>query len=103
MPSLTPDELTVYEDLVTDRLGDPHDTACVVATAYQDGRLRGLMHLAMGTPVLTDEWRLTCEAAFRRRLAASDFVAFGVEDGGRLAQQSPQKFQNLVSFLSELQ
>jgi lysyl-tRNA synthetase class 2 len=26
------------------RLGDPADSACVVATAHQDGRLRGLLH-----------------------------------------------------------
>jgi GNAT superfamily N-acetyltransferase len=42
------------------------------------------MHLAMGTPSLPDEWRVACEAAFRRRLMDDDFVAFGVEDSGRL-------------------
>jgi GNAT superfamily N-acetyltransferase len=47
-------------------------------------RLRGLMHLAMGASTLPDEWRIACEAAFRRRLAAADFVAYVVEDGGRL-------------------
>jgi GNAT superfamily N-acetyltransferase len=47
-------------------------------------RLRGLMHLAMGTPSLPDEWRTACEAAFRRRLLEPDFVAFGVEEDGRL-------------------
>lgn len=47
-------------------------------------RLRGLMHLAMGSPSLPDEWRTACEAAFRRRLAEPDFVAYGVEVDGRL-------------------
>ena len=47
-------------------------------------RLRGLMHLAMGVPSLPEEWRTTCEAAFRRRLSEPDFVAFGVELDGRL-------------------
>lgn len=47
-------------------------------------RLRGLMHLAMGSASLPEEWRLACEDAFRRRLAALDFVAFGVEEDGRL-------------------
>jgi GNAT superfamily N-acetyltransferase len=47
-------------------------------------RLRGLMHLAMGAGSLPDEWRASCESAFRRRLAASDFVAFVVEADGRL-------------------
>jgi GNAT superfamily N-acetyltransferase len=47
-------------------------------------RLRGLMHLAMGAPSLPDEWRTSCEAAFRRRLSEPDFVAFAVEDDGRL-------------------
>jgi GNAT superfamily N-acetyltransferase len=47
-------------------------------------RLRGLMHLAMGSPSLPDEWRTACEASFRRRLGAPDFVAFGVEEAGRL-------------------
>ena len=46
--------------------------------------LRGLMHLSMGSAVLTDEWRAACEASFRRRLGADDFVAFGVEEQGRL-------------------
>ena len=47
-------------------------------------RLRGLMHLAMGSPSLPDAWRTACEDAFRRRLAADDFVAFVVEVEGRL-------------------
>ena len=47
-------------------------------------RLRGLMHLAMGAASLPDVWRTSCEAAFRRRLAEPDFVAFLVEDGGRV-------------------
>jgi ribosomal protein S18 acetylase RimI-like enzyme len=55
-----------------------------VADAEELTRLRGLMHLAMGSPTLPDEWRLACEASFRRRLAADDFVAFGVEESGRL-------------------
>jgi ribosomal protein S18 acetylase RimI-like enzyme len=42
------------------------------------------MHLAMGTPTLPDEWRVACEAAFRRRLMDDDFVAFGVEESDRL-------------------
>ena len=47
-------------------------------------RLRGLMHLSMGTAEMTDAWREACEDAFRRRLVAPDFVAYGVEDDGRL-------------------
>jgi GNAT superfamily N-acetyltransferase len=47
-------------------------------------RLRGLMHLAMGSPSLPDDWRSACEAAFRRRLGHPDFVAYGVETEGRL-------------------
>jgi GNAT superfamily N-acetyltransferase len=47
-------------------------------------RLRGLMHLAMGSPTLPDGWRVACEASFRRRLGAEDFVAYGVEEEGRL-------------------
>lgn len=47
-------------------------------------RLRGLMHLAMGAPSLPDEWRIACEAAFRRRLDAPHFAAFVVEADGRL-------------------
>lgn len=47
-------------------------------------RLRGLMHLAMGAPSLPDEWRSSCEAAFRRRLSDGDFVAYVVEEAGQL-------------------
>lgn len=47
-------------------------------------RLRGLMHLSMGAASLPDEWRLACEVSFRRRLGEPDFVAFGVEEAGRL-------------------
>ncbi|MCA1710409.1 MAG: GNAT family N-acetyltransferase [Actinobacteria bacterium] len=47
-------------------------------------RLRGLMHQAMGTPQLAAEWRTACEQAFRRRLVQDDFVAYGVEEDGRL-------------------
>jgi GNAT superfamily N-acetyltransferase len=54
------------------------------ADAEELTRLRGLMHLAMGSTSLPDEWRLACEASFRRRLADADFVAFGVEEDGRL-------------------
>jgi GNAT superfamily N-acetyltransferase len=54
------------------------------ADAEELTRLRGLMHLAMGDVVLPDEWRAACEAAFRRRLSEPDFVAFAVEDSGRL-------------------
>jgi GNAT superfamily N-acetyltransferase len=39
---------------------------------------------AMGTPALPESWREACEDAFRRRLLADDFVAFGVEEEGRL-------------------
>jgi len=46
-------------------------------------RLRGLMHLAMGSPSLPDEWRSACEEAFRRRLSEPDFVAFGVAEDNR--------------------
>lgn len=42
------------------------------------------MHLAMGTDELPPGWRNTCEEAFRRRLAAEGFCAFGVEEQGRL-------------------
>jgi GNAT superfamily N-acetyltransferase len=42
------------------------------------------MHLAMGAGSLPDEWRVACEAAFRRRLTAADFAVFGVEEEGRL-------------------
>jgi GNAT superfamily N-acetyltransferase len=42
------------------------------------------MHLSMGSPDLPDEWRVACEAAFRRRLVDDDFVAYGVEESGRL-------------------
>jgi GNAT superfamily N-acetyltransferase len=45
--------------------------------------LRGFMHLAMGDE-LSDAWRSQCEADFRRRLATEDFVAFVVEEDGRL-------------------
>lgn len=55
-----------------------------VADAEDLTRLRGLMHLAMGAPSLPDEWRVACEASFRRRLESRDFVAFGAEDAGRL-------------------
>jgi len=54
------------------------------ADAEELTRLRGLMHQAMGTAVLSDEWRDACTAAFRRRLASTDFVAFVVESDGRL-------------------
>ncbi len=47
-------------------------------------RLRGLMHLAMGSASLPADWRVACEASFRRRLSSDDFVAFGVEQDGRL-------------------
>jgi ribosomal protein S18 acetylase RimI-like enzyme len=47
-------------------------------------RLRGLMHVSMGTESLPEEWRVACEAAFRRRLTEPTFAAFGVEEGGRL-------------------
>ena len=47
-------------------------------------RLRGLMHVSMGAASLPDAWRTACEAAFRRRLVSDDFVAYGVEDDGRL-------------------
>ncbi|GAC1445176.1 MAG: GNAT family N-acetyltransferase [Mycobacteriales bacterium] len=52
--------------------------------AEQLTRLRGQMHLDMGAGALPEAWRLACTEAFRRRLAAPDFVAFGVEDDGRL-------------------
>jgi ribosomal protein S18 acetylase RimI-like enzyme len=47
-------------------------------------RLRGLMHLAMGSSSLPDEWRSACEAAFRRRLTEPDFAAFVVEVDGHV-------------------
>lgn len=62
-------------------------------------RLRGFMHEAMGD-VLTDEWRVRCVDAFRRRLGADDFVAFLVEDGevvsggaGWLEEHLPSPYQ----------
>jgi GNAT superfamily N-acetyltransferase len=54
------------------------------ADAEELTRLRGLMHLAMGTTALSPEWRTACEATFRRRLSEADFVAFAVEEGDRL-------------------
>lgn len=54
------------------------------ADAEELTRLRGEMHLAMGAASLPDEWRIACEEAFRRRLGSSDFVAFVVEEEGRL-------------------
>ena len=48
-------------------------------------RLRGLMHAAMGADPGSAQWQRACEAAFVRRLAQPDeFVAFLVEDGGRV-------------------
>jgi GNAT superfamily N-acetyltransferase len=47
-------------------------------------RLRGLMHLSMGAPELPEDWRAACVEAFRQRLAADDFVVYGVDVGGRL-------------------
>lgn len=46
-------------------------------------RLRGLMHASMGDEP-TDEWAARCTDAFRRRLAADDFRAYLVEDGGQV-------------------
>ena len=54
------------------------------ADAEELTRLRGVMHLAMGSASLPEEWRIACEAAFRRRLELPGFVAFGVEERGRL-------------------
>ena len=54
------------------------------ADAEDLAHLRGLMHAAMGVQELSDEWRATTVDAFRRRLAAEDFVAFGIEEEGRL-------------------
>jgi GNAT superfamily N-acetyltransferase len=39
------------------------------------------MHEAMGDAP-TEQWRVSCETAFRRRLATDSFVAFVVEDAG---------------------
>lgn len=47
-------------------------------------RLRGFMHLSMGAPELSAEWRTACEAAFRQRLGEAGFAAYGVEVDGRL-------------------
>ena len=47
-------------------------------------RLRGLMHASMGVTELPDVWETATVEAFRRRLAADDFVAYGVEEDGRL-------------------
>ena len=54
------------------------------ADAEELTRLRGLMHLAMGAASLPDEWRAACELAFARRLSEPEFVAFAVEEDGRL-------------------
>ncbi|MDX6199395.1 MAG: hypothetical protein QOJ79_2546 [Actinomycetota bacterium] len=54
------------------------------ADAEELTRLRGLMHRAMGADSLPAEWRTSCEVAFRRRLADEDFVAYAVEDDGRV-------------------
>ena len=51
----------------------------VPADAEALTRLRGLMHTSMGD-ALTDEWEQRCTAAFRRRLAEDDFVAYVVTD-----------------------
>jgi ribosomal protein S18 acetylase RimI-like enzyme len=63
-------------------------------------RLRGYMHQAMGD-VLHDTWHDACVAAFTRRLATPDFVAFVVvEDGvvvsggaGWLEEHLPSPYQ----------
>jgi len=54
------------------------------ADAEELTRLRGLMHLSMGSASLPEQWRVACTAAFRRRLGSPDFAAFGVEEEGRL-------------------
>jgi len=46
-------------------------------------RLRALMHEAMGD-VVTPEWERTCRSAFARRLGTQEFVAYVVEDAGRV-------------------
>jgi GNAT superfamily N-acetyltransferase len=53
-----------------------------VSDAQALTELRAFMHLAMGDEP-TQEWRDTCEATLRRRLAEEDrFVGFLVEDDG---------------------
>ena len=47
-------------------------------------RLRGLMHASMGVHELPGVWQSTTVAAFRRRLGTEEFVAYGVEEDGRL-------------------
>lgn len=59
--------------MATLRRADVDDAAALT-------RLRGFMHEAMGDRP-TDEWRVRCEADFRRRLATDSFVAFLVEEG----------------------
>ena len=54
------------------------------ADAAELTRLRGLMHLAMGSPSLPPGWHQACEQAFRRRLGSDDFVAYGVQEEDRL-------------------
>lgn len=46
-------------------------------------RLRGFMHLAMGD-ALTEAWRSASTVVFARRLAQADFVAYLVEEDGRI-------------------
>lgn len=53
-----------------------------VADAQALTALRGFMHEAMGDQ-LSDEWRASCEDAFRRRLGTEQFVAYLVEDDGQ--------------------
>jgi ribosomal protein S18 acetylase RimI-like enzyme len=57
------------------RRATPDDAAALT-------HLRGLMHAAMGDDPSTPGWVAACEAAFTRRLAADDFVAYIVETEG---------------------
>ena len=55
-----------------------------VDDAHDLMRLRGLMHEAMGADASDPAWRSATEAAFARRLATGGFVAFVVEEDGRV-------------------
>jgi len=55
----------------------------VEADADDLTRLRAFMHEAMGD-VVSPEWERTCTQAFARRIGTPEFVAYVVEDAGRV-------------------
>jgi GNAT superfamily N-acetyltransferase len=62
--------------VATLRRATPADAAALT-------HLRALMHESMGHAV-DETWRLTCEAAFTRRISTDSFVAFVVEIEGAI-------------------